>query len=349
MSSRGERRTPEGGIRALDPFRDLKDVVDLISLAFGDRLDPAGRATLERMRRFASSGPLMQGLWALLGKAAMAPGLVWVSDGEIVGNVSVRRSRVGGAHLIGNVVVHPDYRGQGIGGALMRRVIKAVSRRGAGWVGLEVRAHNGVARSMYEGFSFREVGRTHHLIREGASSRGASSQGGWSRGDSRRERLRQDHAAMRRGGRRDADALVRLMKRVIPEEQRPLLEATADDYRPGWARRIDHWLRCEDEVWWVVPGDDQLRGAVRAAKRAGGLPHRLEALVTPSATQGLATALVRRGLSTFAGSERLIASAVPDSEDSVLAALRGEGFREVRVLIQMKRELKHRISVQRGH
>jgi len=335
LSSRGERRTPEGGIRALDPFRDLEDVVDLIGLAFGDRLDPAGRATLERMRRFATSGPLMQGLWALLGKAAMAPGLVWVSHGEIVGNVSVRRSRDGGGYLIGNVVVHPDYRGQGIGGALMRRVIKAVSRRGAGWVGLEVRADNDVARSMYEGLSFREVGRTHHLIREGASVRGASSRRG----------LRQDHAVMRRGGRQDADALVRLVEQVIPEEQRPLLETMADDYRPGWARRIDHWLRCEDEVWWVVPGDDQLRGAVRAVKRASGLPCRLEALLTPSAKEGLATALVRRGLSTFAGSERLIASAVPDSEDSVLAALRGEGFREVRVLIQMKRDLKHRISV----
>jgi len=332
LSAGGERRLPDGGIRAVDPFRDLEDVVDLIGLAFGDRLDPAGRATLGRMRRFARSGPLMQWLWAFLGKAAMAPGLVWVIGGEIVGNVSLRRSRSGSGYLIGNVVVHPDYQGRGVGGALMRRAMKVVSQRGVPWVGLEVRADNAVARTMYEGLSFQEVGRTHHLIREpgGGHVEKPDAEG-----------------AVRRAGRQDAGALIRLMERVIPAEQRPLLEKTPDDYRPSWARRIDHWLRCEDEIWWVVQEGEEIRGAVRAVRKMGGLPHRLEILVRPSAAD-LASALVRRGLAKLAGSNRAITSAVPSPAQPALTALSAEGFHEVRVLIQMKRRLKHETSAEKA-
>ena len=330
MPASGEQAMPEGSIRVLDPFRDLKEVVELISLAFGERLDPAGRATLERMRRFARSGPVMQWLWAFLGRAAAAPGLVWVVDGEIVGNVSLRRSRGGNGYLIGNVVVHPDHRGQGIGGAMMRRAIRVVSRRGAPWVGLEVRADNEVARTMYDELSFYEVGRTHHMIREHRRGRLKAA----------RPQLR-----LRRGGWRDADGVVRLMERAIPEEQRPLLEKTAEDYRPGWARRIDHWLRCEDEVWWVAPGDDGLQGAVRAVRKSGSLPHRLEVLVAPGIAQDVASALARRGLTRLSGSKRPITSTVPGAADCLLGVLRTEGFREMRVLVQMKRDLKHRVPV----
>jgi predicted GNAT family acetyltransferase len=253
-------------------------------------------------------------------------------DGEIVGNVSLRRSRDRGGYLIGNVVVHPEHRGQGIGGALMRRAIQVASRRGVPWVGLEVRADNEVARTMYEGLSFYEVGRTHHMIR-----------------DARRSRVDNPDVQMgiRRGGPGDADAVIRLMERVIPEEQRPLLERTTDDYQPGLARRIDHWLRCEDEVWWVVPGDDGIHGATRAVKKTGELPHRLEVLVAPGKEEALGPGLTRRGLAKLSGSKRPITSRVPGTADGLVPVLRGEGFREVRVLVQMKRDLKRGVPVGR--
>ena len=333
MTSSSERKTPEGAIRVLDPFRDLEAVVELISVAFGDRLDPAGRATLERMRRFARSGPLVQWFWAFLGKAAMAPGLVWLVDDQIVGNVSLRRSRSGGGYLIGNVVVHPDHQGQGIARALMQRAIRVVSQRGVPWVGLEVREDNEAARHLYDGLSFRQVGRTHHLIREDDEGPVEALSGA---------------EAMRRGRRRDADALIGLMRQSIPEEQRPLVEKSPDDYRPSWERRLDHWLRCEDEVWWVVPEEGEMRGAVRAVRRSGGQPHRLEVLLSPSAGKGVASSLVRRGLKRMAGLEKPVASAVPNPRDCVLSALRAAGFREVRVLIQMKRDLKRKVSVRKA-
>lgn len=326
----------EGRIRALDPFRDLDAVIDLISVAFGDRLDPAGKATLVRMRRFARSGPLLQWVWALLGRATVAPGLVWVVDGRVVGNVSVRRARGSEGYLIGNVVVHPERRGQGIASALMKRAVKAVYRRGAHWVGLEVRADNDVARGLYERLGFREVGRTRHVLRAGDGS-GANRPS--------------PSDVMRRGRRRDGDALVRLMKAVIPEEQRPLLEVQEDDYRPGWGRRIEHWLRCEDEIWWIVEGDDRMKegeiaGAVRSVHKRGAFPHRMEVLVRPGGKARLEVDLVRQGVASLRGSpKKLIETSLPDATDSLVAALKGEGFQELRVLIQMKRSLRHQIPV----
>ncbi len=336
MTAACQARLPEGHSRPLDPLHDLDSVVDLISVAFGERLDPAGKATLARMRRFAQSGPFLQWAWAFLGRATVAPGLVWVVDGRLVGNVSLRRARGWGGYLIGNVVVHPDRRGRGIASALMRRALKAVSRRGAHWVGLEVRVDNHVARGLYERLGFREVGRTYHFLRAAGSVPAASPA---------------HSTRMRRGRRRDGDALVRLMKAVIPAEQRPLLEVQETDYRPGWSRRVEHWLRCEDEVWWVVEGRDEtgldeIRGAVRAVHKRGTFPNQVEILVRPGNDVHFEADLVRRGVSSLRGSpNKPIETSLPEATDTSVAALKEAGFQELRVLIQMKRSLGRRISV----
>jgi hypothetical protein len=41
------------GVRRFDPQRDLQAVAELIGIAFGDGLDPAGRVALADMRRVA--------------------------------------------------------------------------------------------------------------------------------------------------------------------------------------------------------------------------------------------------------------------------------------------------------
>jgi len=331
------RGTPqaEGHIRPLDPFRDLGSVVELIGVAFGDRLDPAGKATLDRMRRFAHGGVVLQWVWAFLGRATVAPGLVWVADGRVVGNVSVRRARGSRGYLIGNVVVHPSRRGRGIGRALMERAIEAVSRRGARWVGLEVRIDNKVARGLYERLGFREVGRTRHLLRPASSGEvGPPPQSG----------------RARRGKERHGDALIRLMKAVIPEEQRPLLEVQEVDYQPGWRRRLEHWLGLENEAWWVIEGDDtkddEIEGAVRVVQKRGAFPHQMELLVRPEDTARCADDLVRRGVVSLGEApNRPIETSLPGTMDALVATLEDEGFQELRVLIQMKRTIRHRVSV----
>ena len=320
----------EGVIRPFDPFQDLEPVVELIGVAFGDRLDPSGKATLARMRRVARAGPLLQWLWAFLGRAAMAPGLVWVEDGRVVGNVSLRRARGYGGYLIGNVVVHPDWRGRGIATSLMEAALRRVSQRGAWWVGLEVRADNDPARSLYEGLDFREVGRTVQLLRPaGLSWEGRPSSTG----------------PVRRGRSHDGDALVELMHAVIPEAHRPLLEVQANDYRPGWIRTLELWLKGVREVWWVVEGDEGLRGAVRAVRRSGRFPNQLEVLAKSDAG-AFAAPLVQYGLASLNGSpQKPVEASLAAPTDQITEALGAEGFREMHVLVQMKRRLGHRIPV----
>lgn len=325
-----ERR--RGRIRPLDPFHDLESVVELIDLGFGDRLDPVARATLARMRRFAQGGLFRQWVLAFRGKVGVALGLVWVEDGTIVGNVSLRRARSRGGYLIGNVVVHPDWRNQGIGTALMKAAIRGISERGGRWVGLEVRTDNATARHIYERLRFHEVGTTLHLLRPPGAPR-------------RREPVSD---GVRRPSGADAEDLVELMHAVIPEEQRPLLEVEESEYRPGYGRTVRHWLGGEPERWWVVESEQGIAGAVRVARKGGSFPNRLEILVRPG-EGGVEAVLVNRGLKSLPrSSKKSVAVRLPAATHSVIAALESEGFEARHELVQMKRTLRHRITVSQG-
>jgi ribosomal-protein-alanine N-acetyltransferase len=59
---------------------------------------------------------------------------------------------------INNVAVHPDFRGQGIGEALMRHVIDKVRGKGATFVTLEVRPSNAPAVTLYKKLGFEILG-----------------------------------------------------------------------------------------------------------------------------------------------------------------------------------------------
>jgi ribosomal-protein-alanine N-acetyltransferase len=59
---------------------------------------------------------------------------------------------------ISNFAIHPDFRGKGIGEAVMRRIIKAIQRDGGVYVFLEVRPSNLSARSLYKKLGFKVLG-----------------------------------------------------------------------------------------------------------------------------------------------------------------------------------------------
>lgn len=59
---------------------------------------------------------------------------------------------------INNVAVHPDFRGKGIGEALMRHVIDKVRKNGATFMTLEVRPSNGAAVTLYKKLGFEILG-----------------------------------------------------------------------------------------------------------------------------------------------------------------------------------------------
>ena len=58
---------------------------------------------------------------------------------------------------IGNIAVHPDHRGQGVGRWLLERILAEGRRRGMVFATLEVRPSNAAALALYERFGFRRV------------------------------------------------------------------------------------------------------------------------------------------------------------------------------------------------
>ena len=155
-----QRNRDQAGARPFDPYRDSKPVAELISVAFRGRLGPDGEIALAEMRRIARLGPLLWwAYWPGTGRSGIAPGYVWTERGDVVGNVSLRRASEWGGFFIGNVAVHPDYRGQGIARTLMEKALEAISTQSGRWVGLDARADNRIARQLYEHLGFREVGR----------------------------------------------------------------------------------------------------------------------------------------------------------------------------------------------
>ena len=311
----------QSGLRPFDPYRDSKQVVELMALAFGDDLSLAGQVVLAEMRRVVRWGSLLGWLsWSGAGGVVPWRGFVWVEDGRVVGNASLRRAPERGGFLVGNVAVHPDWRGRGIAGRLMDVVLDDVAARDGRWVGLEVKVDNQVARRLYERLGFEEVGRTVYMLRPPGMS--------------------QVHEPacplLRRGRSRDGAALVELVKSVIPDRLRPLLELRKRDYQPGWERTLDLWMEGRRESWWVIDEQGVVGGAVRALRERGRRPDWLEVLAAPEHGR-FEEILVQQGLACLrGGSRKAIETMLALPADSLIQTLQDAGFRRERVLVQMK-------------
>jgi ribosomal-protein-alanine N-acetyltransferase len=66
---------------------------------------------------------------------------------------------VAGEMQIGNFAVAPDFRGKGIAKTLMNKILELANERKCDSIFLEVRESNQPARSLYESFGFKVVGR----------------------------------------------------------------------------------------------------------------------------------------------------------------------------------------------
>ncbi|MFA4662670.1 ribosomal protein S18-alanine N-acetyltransferase [Pyrococcus kukulkanii] len=84
--------------------------------------------------------------------------LVAEYNGKVVGYVMGYLKPDMEGHIM-SIAVHPDYRGNGIGKALMVAVIDRLFKRGARWIGLEVRVSNERAINLYKKLGFKIVKR----------------------------------------------------------------------------------------------------------------------------------------------------------------------------------------------
>jgi ribosomal protein S18 acetylase RimI-like enzyme len=86
-----------------------------------------------------------------------AGSVVAVAGGQLVGILHVEASRHGFGEI--GMLVHRDWRGQGVGSALLREAISRARDQGLHKLCLEVFAHNTAAIALYRGCGFAEEGR----------------------------------------------------------------------------------------------------------------------------------------------------------------------------------------------
>ena len=126
--------------------RDLPVVVSIEQTSFGDPWAPAAFAPLV-------DNPAVH--------FVVAEG-----DGAVVGYLVAWFAADEGE--IGNVAVAPEARGHGVGRLLVDAALAEAAHRGAATVYLEVRESNAVARRLYAGLGFAEVGRRRRYYRQPA-------------------------------------------------------------------------------------------------------------------------------------------------------------------------------------
>ncbi|MBN1246268.1 MAG: GNAT family N-acetyltransferase [Anaerolineae bacterium] len=296
-------------------------VLDLVEIGFRKELDPQGWKMLQQMRRLTQSGALARIFYSTSGDAA---GFVCVKNGQIIGNLSLRYASPRSQHgrMIGNVVVHPDYRGVGIGRALMEKGIEAARNQGAAWVGLEVRADNQIACQLYEHLGFRPVGTIEHMLRpEGLP---------W-------PQAQRPAPAWRVSKSHDNHQWRHLAGLMHAYDQRLILEVESREYLfGGFERRLNQWLSGQSERAWVYETDEgEVRMAIRLQTDRRFKFLIWELLLHPNCTEQETQEMMAQCL---AGSRHFptwpVVALVPEHRP-LLQSLKATGFEIHRTLQQM--------------
>jgi ribosomal protein S18 acetylase RimI-like enzyme len=112
-------------------------------------------AVAEERDGIATEPPVDVEAWAA--KWHLEGTLVAVAGGELVGSLSVEASRFGVGEI--GMAVAREWRGRGVGSALLTAAIAWARERGLHKLSLSVFPHNAAAISLYRKFGFVEEGR----------------------------------------------------------------------------------------------------------------------------------------------------------------------------------------------
>ena len=313
------RRQAEGLVR-FDPLRHLGPVAELVSLSFSGELGPEARHMLRRMRQIARWGGL--GLWLLEVGSTAPPGFVWLEGGQVVGNISLRRAALPGGWMIGNVAVHPDWRGQGIARSLMDAAVETVTKRGGTWVGLEVREDNDIATGLYRRMGFDSVGKVLEMVRPAGLQRPP---------------IAAPLLPLRRARGADSESIYRLAMAGIGSSQIEVLEIRRSTHRADLESRLAAWMDGRREEWWIAEREGRSVGALFLSRRPQARYHRISVLAQPDWMYDLGTELVEAGMAKLYRRRAWeIVTDLPGSRQSLEPSFAAFGFRRARTLVQMR-------------
>jgi ribosomal protein S18 acetylase RimI-like enzyme len=322
-----QRSTAFTGVRPLEGARDLGGVAEVLAEAFRGEMDSAGKRAVSEMRAIGRLGPLAWwlDLFAPIGEG-FSPGFVWVEDGRIVGNATVRRTPAfGRGHIVGNVAVLPDYRGHGIGRQLMQACLERARDEGSEWVALEVRADNTPARHLYLSLGFQQTG-AETILRRNANTPVPNG--------------RELNGARIRKPRSSEDAvLFSLAQAVTPSGIKWAEPLRESEFVMGWERRFDLWLSGRGEAWWVVESGGQIVGAARVETfRNRDEEGRLRIWI--KAEQKLHAALMEAAIASRDVRARSLSIAHPAEDVEALQIFAHYGFQPALTLAHMKLDLR---------
>ena len=261
------------GPRPINPRRDIRQVLELLDLAFGPILDANGRRILNTRASLQYQASFAMRL-NLSGKG-IAPGFVWEEDGRILGNVTLVQSDLSGRFLIANVAVHPEHRRRGIGRMLMQETIDYVRGHHGQEIMLQVERDNEAAIQLYRDFGFQEIG----TIRRWETSTSRVRNLSLTEGDNTYE-IRQ-----LRG--QDSVAAYHLDRASHNPNFHWPIPITVDHYKRGLWQQITNFLNGRKAETWIIamPIEKQQKKqlvGLATINSEWGRPHTLDLRVLPS-------------------------------------------------------------------
>ena len=322
------RKTGFSGMRPLDTARDLGGVASVVAEAFRGEMDPAGARVVREMRFVGYLGPLAWwlDLFAPVGEG-FTPGFVWLEDGRIVGNATLRRALPSWrGWIVGNVAVLPEYQGRGIGRELVQACVARARDEDGEWVALEVRADNAPAHHLYQSLGFQQTGTVAMLRHEVGAPRPGQV-----------DAPPTIHVRRPRSG--EGKAIFALAQSATPSGLRWAEPLRESEFAFSWERNLDLWLVGQRESWWVAQSDGRIIGAIEA--HAFRNPHEEGRLRMWAAVgSGLYDTLIDAALGQRELASRPMVIAHPGDDADALQAIARAGFAPLRTLAHMKLDLK---------
>jgi ribosomal protein S18 acetylase RimI-like enzyme len=317
------------GLRPINSMRDLVGVTTLIERAFADDLDAGSRSHMREMRWLGTMFGWMD--WLAPSGQGFMPGYVWVEDGQIVGNVTVRKlSAFGHGWMIGNVAVAPEWRGRGISRQMMEASIDLVRHNHGGWIALQVRTDNDIARKLYQTLGFTETGEMVDLECRAPGDYRATMPAPITGGHLRPARTS------------DMNQLYTLAQSFVPESVRWAEPVYRSLFDLSVERNLTDWFTGEQHVWRIVESIDHLCGAalleIKRLKRWA----RLHLWIVPTHAGEYEEALIDSVLAELHHPIDLVAAHLSGEHVAGRVALTTRGFRQVRAHTSMKLTLNEK-------